>query len=90
MGIDIEACIMVGLPRGEFNSEQLIADDELVTCAARYDGDGDPEAIAGFMFMDTSYSQELEYDQAKIEELKTKFFLLTEKHAKVYLSPRVW
>lgn len=92
MGIEYEAAIMVGLPRGEIHNQELIYDDELEVCSPCYDGGSDDGAVAGFFYEQSgTYSASLlEWDQQKIDELKTKFKDLTGQEAKVWLSPYGW
>ena len=88
MGQSYAAKIVVGLPRGEINNQDLINEDEIEVCSPYYDGGGDKDAIAGLTYQetDTYSSAELKYDLGKINDLKEQFFELTGQKARVYLS----
>ena len=94
MGMYYRASIMVGLPLSEFEhtSEfyKLLEDGDLDECPTYYDGGGNDQNIIGFKTQETDdYSNcELKMDYVEIEQLSLKFFELTGKVAKVYLSTR--
>jgi hypothetical protein len=99
MGIDINAAIFVGRLRGELPEELLdgtdtdeaISDEVLIACPPYYDGNSDKGAVVGFELIGTgSQPREVEWDQAKVDDLKRQFKELTGLDAKVYVSPKVW
>jgi len=95
MGIDTQAVIMVGLPRGKLKDiedlEDLI-DDEMLDIAPRYyDGDGSEATIIGLIFKEspTYGGVAFEWDESQILSLKKEFKEITDLDAKVYLTPVV-
>jgi len=96
MGVDYQAAIMVGLPRGKLANiedlEDMLDKEELECCAPYYDGDGDDSAIVGlpYKISDTYAPRTMEWDQSKIDKLKAEFYRLTGLRAKIWLSPRGW
>ncbi len=97
MGIDTNAVIIVGLPRGELSHiedlQNLVDGNEIlkIVCAW-YDGEGDDEAIAGIVYKSspTYDTTEIVWDENKILKLKEEFKRVTGKEAKVLLMPSVW
>jgi len=95
MGIDYEAAIMVGLPRGDIECEDiadLIYEEELEVCPPYYDGSDDDGAIVGLTYKvsGTYQASEFKWDQTLVDALKTEFKKLTGQDAKVWLSPLGW
>jgi hypothetical protein len=88
MGIEYSAVLIVGLPRGDIEDQEVI-DDELEAVAARYDGDGEDDAIAGIVIVDSGdyQAKEITFDQAKVDAAKEKFRKLTGQEGKLYLTP---
>ena len=92
MGIDYKAAVFVGLPREEFDQEQLsgwLDEGDLEVCPPYYDGNSEDYAICGFSFkISRTYGpSELVWDQDALEKLKGDFNKLTRLDAKVWLSP---
>ena len=96
MGIDTNAVIVVGLPRGELNHiddlEKLVDEEVLEIVSAWYDGEGADEAVAGIIFKSspTYDATEIRWDENKILKLKEEFKRATGKEAKVLLMPQAW
>lgn len=95
MSIDYEAAIMVGLPRGDIEYEDLadlIDEEELEVCPPYYDGGDDDNAIVGLTYKisKTYQASEFEWNQQAINEMKAEFKKLTGQDAKIWLSPWGW
>lgn len=87
MGQSYEACIAIGLPRGDIENEDLIDDGDLVLFCPYYDGSDD--AIAGLEYKSSGeYNHSLfTWDQAAIDELKRQFKELTGLDGDVWITP---
>jgi hypothetical protein len=96
MGVDYNAAIMIGLPRGELSHlqdlEDMLDEEELEVCAPYYDGDSDDNAIVGFPYQvsGTYRPSTMEWDQAEVDKQKARFKRVTGREAKVWLSPMGW
>lgn len=90
MGIDIRAAIFVGLPRGQIEKQELIEEEELEVCPYYYDGNSDDGAIAGLQYQYADGPTEVEWDPAKVDELRAAFLALTGQEPKVWVSPYVF
>lgn len=95
MGIDTQAVIIVGLPRGELKQvedlEDLIDDAMLEVAPRYYDGDASEATIVGIVFKEshTYGAVVLEWSESQILSMKEEFKKITNLEGKVYLTPVV-
>lgn len=96
MGIDTQAAIIVGLPRGKLKKvkdlEDLIEDNETLEVAPHYyDGEASEDTIVGIIFKEsrTYGAVVLEWNETQILSMKKEFKEITNLEGKVYLTPVV-
>lgn len=93
MGIYYSATIFVGQPRKAMadvpDLDSMLDDERLTECAASFDNHGSPGNIIGICIVDASEPQEYIPEPERINAARTRFYDLTGKHAKVWLSLNV-
>ena len=91
MGVYYRGVVAVGVQRGSIEDfdaiEELTDSGKLEIISPSYDGYGDDDAVVGLVYdqSDDYSSNEFNWDQQKVDELKATFNKLTGMEAKVWI-----
>lgn len=95
MGIEYNAQVFVGLPRSDFDEDQLenwLEKETLVLCPAVYDGGGDDDTLVGFCAISSPDYGAREIDLTAASKTASehleKFKAITGMDGKVWLTTR--